>query len=256
VASIGTDAVDTLGRYFYGVIFADADRDFGPIGLNGERVYTVLHHDIAAVVSPHPATSIKPLRRNLAPFHHTLRCVSAQHTTIPAKFGQIAEEDEHVRRMLRSHYEPLKAELERLHAKGEIGVKVSWVVDNLSTYILESDEELRRLRDWLRSRGRPPSRQEQIELGGRVYDRLNARRQAMTQLVLRSLRQIAAESRLDDPSEDHIVTAAAFLVARQQRADFEEAVAKMAGLLGPEYAVKIDGPWPPFSFVTHLELRL
>jgi hypothetical protein len=256
VASISTDAVETLGRYFYGVIHADGDHDFGAIGLDGERVYTVLHHDIAAMVSPHPATSIKPLRRNLAPFHQTLRHVSTQHTTIPAKFGQIAEDDAQVRRLLQAHYASLKAELKRLHAKGEIRVKVSWAVDNLSAYILESDEELRRFRDWLRSRGSPPSRQEQIELGGRVYNRLNARRQAVSQLVLRSLRQTSVESRVDDPTEDHVVSTAAFLVAHHQRAGFEEAVTKMADLLGSEYAVKIDGPWPPFSFVTHLDLQL
>lgn len=239
-------------RHRYGVILTDGEHDFGAIGLDGERVYTVRHQDIAAVVSSHPATSIKPLRRNLAPFHQTLRHVSTQHTTIPAKFGQIAEDDAQVRRLLEAHYESLKAELERLHAKGEIGLKVSWAVDNLSAYLVESDEELRRFRGWLQSRGSPPSRQEQIELGGRVYDWLNARRQAMSQLVLRSLRQTSAESRLDDPTEDHVLSAAAFHVAHQQRADFEEAVTKMAALLGPEYMVKIDGPWPPYHFSPRL----
>jgi hypothetical protein len=62
--------------------------------------------------------------------------------------------------------------------------------------------------------------------------------------------------RIDEPTEERLVTNAAFLVPGERRSDFEEAVAKTATLLGQEYVLKMDGPWPPFSFVTHIELRL
>ncbi|MBI3327402.1 MAG: GvpL/GvpF family gas vesicle protein [Nitrospinae bacterium] len=245
-----------MGKYFYGVILVDAEPGLGPIGLNGEQVYTLRQGDIAAVVSEHATGTIKPLRKNLSPFHHTLRSMGERYTTIPAKFGQIAEDDEQVLRMLRSHYGRLQQELARLHAKGEIGVNVRWEVDSLSEYFLQTDAELRRLRDRLLARGSPPTRQEQIALGGLIYDRINARKHRITQLVVTALRSVAAEIRIDEPTEERMVTCAAFLVAREQRSDFEEAVGKTATLLGQEYAVKMDGPWPPFSFVTHIELRL
>ncbi|MBI3329475.1 MAG: GvpL/GvpF family gas vesicle protein [Nitrospinae bacterium] len=244
------------GKYFYAVIFTHGDREFGNIGLDSENVYTILHRDIAAVVSDHPVTSIRPLRRNLSPFHLVLRSVSETCTTIPAKFGQLAADAEQVLQMLRSHYGRLKQELERLHAKGEIGVKVFWEVDNLSEYFLRTDGELRRLRDRILARGSPPTRQEQIDLGGLIYDRISARKGEMTQMVVTSLRSVAAEVRVDEATEERMVTNAAFLVGRERRSDFEEAVGKTASLLGQEYVVKVDGPWPPFSFVTHIELRV
>lgn len=244
------------GKYFYAVILTDEHREFGNIGLNSERVFTILHRDIAAVVSDHPVTTIRALRRNLSPFHLVLRSVSEACTTIPAKFGQIAEDEAQVLRLLRAHYNRLKKELEKLHAKGEIGVKVFWEVDNLSEYFLRADEELRRLRERILSRGAPPSRQDQIQLGGLIYDKINARKEGIAQQVVTALRDVAAEVRVDDPTEDRMVMNGSFLVGRERRSDFEEAVSKVASRLGQEYLVKVDGPWPPFSFVTHIELAL
>jgi len=250
------EAAQVYGCYFYGVILVDSERQFGPIGLDGAPVYTIMYRDIAAIVSQHPLVPLKPLRRNLSPFHQTLRSASQHHTTIPAKFGQIAEDEEQVRRLLQSHYGRLRMELERLHSKGEIGVKVVWDVENLSEHILQSDDELRKLRDQLLLRGSPPTRQERIELGGLLYDRINAKRQEVTHLLVKGLRPAAADVRIDEPNDDRMVTTAAFLVAQERRSDFEEAIGKLADLLGQEYAVKVDGPWPPFSFVTHIELQL
>ncbi|MBI4639612.1 MAG: GvpL/GvpF family gas vesicle protein, partial [Candidatus Tectomicrobia bacterium] len=39
------------GKYFYAVILADGEQEFGNIGLEGARVYTISYSDIAAVVS-------------------------------------------------------------------------------------------------------------------------------------------------------------------------------------------------------------
>jgi hypothetical protein len=250
------EAAPERGKYFYAVILTDEPRAFGNIGLNSERVYTLLHRDIAALVSDHPVTTIRPLRRNLAPFHLVLRSVSEVCTTIPAKFGQIAEDADRVLRMLRTHYNRLKRELDWLHAKGEIGVKVFWELDNLSEYFLRTDEELRRLRGRILARGAPPTRQDQIQLGGLIYDKINARKEGITRQVVTALRNVAAEVRVDDPTEDRMVMNGSFLVGRERRSDFEEAVSKVGSLLGQEYLVKVDGPWPPFSFVTHIELGL
>lgn len=244
------------GKYFYAVILTDENREFGNIGLNSERVYTILHRDIAAVVSDHPMTTIRPLRRNLSPFHAVLRSASEACTTIPAKFGQIAEDGDKVLLMLRTHYNRLKRELERLHAKGEMGVKVFWQVDNLSEYFLRTDGELRRFRDRIFSRGSPPTRQDQIQFGGLIYDKINDRKAAITQQVAAALREVATEVRVDDPTEETMVMNGSCLVRRERRSDFEEAVSKVGGLLGQEYLVKVDGPWPPFSFVTHIELPI
>jgi len=45
-------------------------------------------------------------------------------------------------------------------------------------------------------------------------------------------------------------------VRKEQQQHFTEQVEKVAGLMGEEYALKVDGPWVPFNFIAHIELGL
>src|SRR3972149_2575114 len=122
------------GKFLYAVILTDKEREFGHIGLSavpstaqagleGGRVYSIPYQDIAAVMSDYPVTEIKFLRKNLSPYHLTIRKVAEECTTIPAKFGQLAEDADKVRKVLEANYDELKEELVRLEGKVEMGLK-------------------------------------------------------------------------------------------------------------------------------------
>ena len=248
------EAETPLGKFLYAVILSDTEREFGPIGLDGGSVHSILYGDIAAVVSDYPVKEIKALRKNLSPYHLTIRKVAEGYTTIPAKFGQLADDADRMRGVLEANYDELKEELVRLEGKVEMGLKVSWTAENVFEYVVEKSRELRELRDRLLRRSASLTRQQQIEVGAFAFDKLNEMRGGITEKVMTLLQGSVEEVEIADPTEEKVVMHGAFLVRKERQNDFAAAAQKVADLLGEDYAVKVDGPWVPFSFVRRIEL--
>ena len=242
------------GKFLYAVILSDREREFGPIGLEGGRVYSIPYQDIAAVVSDYPVTEIKVLRKNLSPYHLTIRRVSKECTTIPAKFGQLAGDADKVRKVLKANYDELKEELIRLRDKVEMGLKVSWTVENVFEYVVGKSRGLRELRDRLLRRSASLTRQQRIDIGALAFDKLNEMRGELTEKALTLLEDSVEEVEINQITEEKMVMHGALLVRKDRQNDFAAAAQKVADLLGKDYAVKVDGPWAPFSFVRHIEL--
>jgi hypothetical protein len=247
------------GRFVYAVVLSNGNHDKGEIdllGLDGCKVYTIHYRDIAAVVSDYPIKAVSLIRKNLSPYHDVTRRFAEICTTIPARFGQIANDGEEVLGLLRYHYSRIKKELERLDQMVEMGVKLFWEVDNLFEYFVKTDAELRMLRDQIFSRKSPPTTLELIQLGEFFSNKMNVRKAAVSQNVVSALRGVVAEEKLDRSNEEKIVVNGWFLVRKERLGDFEESVNKAASLVGEDYAVKVNGPWVPFNFVKHIELEM
>lgn len=242
------------GKFLYAVILSDRGREFGPIGLEGRRVYSILYQDIAAVVSDYPVTEIKALRKNLSPYHLTIRRVAEQCTTIPAKFGQVAADADRVRRLLKANYDEIRGELGRLQGKVEMGMKIFWTVENVFEYVVEKNRELKNLRARLLRNSVSLTRQQQIDIGALTYDRLNEMRGEITEKVISMLQDSTEEVEIKQLTEEKVVMLGSFLVSKDRRSDFDAAAQKVADLLGKDYAIKVDGPWVPFSFARRIEL--
>ena len=242
------------GKFLYAVILTDKEREFGPVGLEGGRVYSIPYQDIAAVVSDYPVTEIKFLRKNLSPYHLTIRRVSQECTAIPAKFGQVANDADKVRKVLKANYDELKEELIRLQDKVEMGLKVSWAVENVFEYVVEESSGLRHLRDKLLKSSASLTRQQRIDIGALAFDKLNEMRGGITEKVITLVQDSVEELEINQVTEEKMVMQGAFLVRKDRQNDFAASSQKVAELLGKDYAVKVDGPWVPFSFVRRIEL--
>ncbi len=244
----------TQGKFLYAVILSDRERDFGPIGLAGERVYSIPHQDIAAMVSDYPVTEIKFLRKNLSPYHLTIRRVAEDCTTIPARFGQVAADADSVRRLLRANYDEIRRELGRLQGKVEMGVKIFWTVGNVFEYVVGKNRELKNLRARLLRDSVSLTRQQQIDVGALTYGKLNEMRGEITEKAIAVLQDSVEEVEIKQLTEEKVVMLGSFLVSKNRRNDFDAAAQKVADLLGEDYAIKVDGPWVPFSFARRIEL--
>lgn len=228
--------------------------NFGRVGLNKQLVYTINYRDVGALVSDYPRVNkIKLLRKNLAPYHQVVREAAKRFTTIPARFGQIARDDGEVSVALRRHYDRIRRELERLDGKVEMGLKVQWDVEDIFEYFIEKDQELKARRDRLKKKG-PISRTEQVDFGRYFQNRIERARTEITERVLAPLP--TAEVRLDDVSQDSMIANISLLIHEDSLQSLEEAVDSLGESMGDEYSLKLDGPWPPFSFVERLELHL
>ena len=244
-----------VGKLFYAVILTEQECDFGNIGLDDQRVSSINYRDIGGVVSDYPRVpSIKLLRKNLAPYHRVTREAAQSFTTIPARFGQIARDAGEVHLGLRSNYQKIRQELSRLDGKVEMGLTAWWEVENLFEYLLERDVALKTRRDQLMARGAPLSRMTQIDFGGYVHERMQQARNTITEHITAALPP--GEVKTEDVLEDRMIMNARLLIRKDFQKPLEEAVDGLGQSMGEEYSLKLDGPWPPFSFVDRLELHL
>lgn len=244
----------SLGKLFYATILTNKECNFGRVGLNKQIVHSINYKDVGALVSDYPRVDkIKLLRKNLAPYHQVVRDAAKRFTTIPARFGQIARDEAEVNVALRKNYDEIRQELERLDGKVEMGVKVRWNVEDLFEYFLRVDEELKARREKLQNK-KNISRTEQVDFGRFFHNRIESARADITERIITPLPP--AELRLDDVSEDNIIANISLLISESLLQELEDAVDELGDSIGEEYSLKIDGPWPPFSFVESLELHL
>lgn len=248
------------GLYIYGLIRTEEDRDFGCTGLEHDgrpgRVFTVRAGSVAAVVSELPVREkILPLRKNLGPHHGVIREVMKSTTLIPMTFGHVARSADEVARILRRSRDDIRAELDRVDGKVEMGLKVSWDVDNIFEYFVAADEELAAFRDQLFGRSHAPSKNEMIELGRLFEERLDKAREEQTDRVVDAFRSCRfSEVAVSPPKTEKNIMDIAFLVERERMKDFEECVNQVAGTFPAQYLFDYGGPWAPFNF-TELDLR-
>jgi hypothetical protein len=244
-----------MGKMFYGIILADHECDLGPIGLNNQRVHSVNYKDIAALVSDHPRVDkIKMLRKYLGPFHFVNRNASEHFATIPARFGQIARDSGEVTIAIQKNYDKIRQALNKLDGKVEMGIRAWWNVENLFDYFIEKDEALRTRKNQLKVKS-SVNRMEQIEFGRFFHERMERSRKELTAQIFASLPPVA-ESRTDDVTEDSMIMNATLLIDKQYMKHLENAVDAFGVNMSDEFKLKLEGPWPPFSFVDRLELHL
>ncbi|MFZ5516964.1 MAG: GvpL/GvpF family gas vesicle protein [Candidatus Zhuqueibacterota bacterium] len=114
-----------MSHYIYGFIESDQPCSFGPIGIGTQNnVYTIGYKDIAAVVSDHPLITFdrldKALLTELVRGHQlAIEHVSRLHTIIPLQFGNVADDETSVQKILGQAYIQFKTLFQRIRGKVE-----------------------------------------------------------------------------------------------------------------------------------------
>ena len=237
------------GRYLYGIIRTEGDQELGPIGLRRAQLYTIAFRNIAALVSDHPLTKIKPSRDNLAPHYQVIKDAMQGFTIITMAFGHIVRSAKEIRRLLEVNYPEIDEELNRLCNKVEMGLKILWDVDNIFEYFVNRDKELRDFRDTIFGRSRQPTQGEKIELGRLFESKLNQERERHAERVLKVLSIYTLDGKVNPPTHEKMVMNGVFLVEKGKEALFEERVHRVAALFDGNFTFDYSGPWAPYNFI-------
>ncbi len=236
-----------MGSYLYGFT-TPAFQPPDLRGLGGAPVRVLPFQEVAAVVSRHPVQRLMPRRSNVEPHHHVVRQISAAAALVPAAFGHISDSDAQIVAVMRGNHDDIRDELQRLDGKCEMGLKLSWNVDNIFTHLVRGDPALRELRDRV-FRHRQPTMNEKLQVGGAFEATLQHARERLSRVLLRAFEGVAYESMCTPPRAETSVCHAALLIGRSRLPDFQQALAGAASLFDASLALEYSGPWPPYSFV-------
>jgi Gas vesicle synthesis protein GvpL/GvpF len=236
-------------RYVYAIIEGARRGEFGAVGIDGSPLQFISGHGVTSVVSAIETERIRPERRHLAAHREVLRqLVAHEEAVLPICFGTIAAGPDEIEAMLARNRAVLARRLRRVAGTVEMGLRVSWDVNNIFDHFISLKPELRAARDRVFGRHRQPTQDEQIELG-RTFERLLAEdRDAHAGIVEQALATCCAEIKRHPPRDEREVMNLACLIQRERRGEFEAAVFKAASHFDNSLAFDYSGPWAPHSF--------
>ena len=246
------------GKYVYCLIRSELFREkTAPftiatlgIGERGDVVHTVSFMNMAAVVSDTPIMEYEESRRNMMAHTRVLEEVMQQFTILPVRFGTVAPSPQAlIDQALKRRYGGLISSFEEVENRVELGVKAFWYEEVIFQEIVEQNQSVRRLRDGLMGRSAEETYYERIRLGEMIEAALSKKRDEDAEKILERLRPLVYKTRANKVITDKMVLNAAFLVHREQEAEFDQAIERIDADMGKRLMFKYVGPVPPYNFV-------
>ncbi|GAA5022736.1 GvpL/GvpF family gas vesicle protein [Actinopolymorpha pittospori] len=246
--------------YVYAVVRASDWERAGakaPIGLEGRPIEVVPADDLAVATAEVPVAGFRTsgdepdlsadgwLREAVQAHERVVERLCAAGTTLPFRFGALYPSRGDARTIVVTHARELRAELDRLDAAAEWGVKGR---------VTEAEPEREREEtrpgeagggtSWmLRRREEAAAREEARELNARMAKALD---DSLSLHARESL--VRAASRPEDPAG--LVFDAVYLVPHAAEDDFDAALQAVAErYAGAGLRLEVSGPWPPYHFV-------
>src|SRR5262245_15735079 len=243
------------GLYCYGVVASrDAKSQRGG-GLGGKPVTTVVHDDLAALVSEAPG-SVRAKRRDLLAHFDVLGVAFEHGTVLPARFGIVFDDEESlVCDFLASRHGELEGLLKELKERVELRVTAHHRPEEVLAEAVVQNPSIAKRRE--ATRGATGAHPALIELGELVTGDLQRRVATDAHRLLGRLGPLLERYELDREPIEYQVLRGSFLVRRKREGAFEKALQTFAEENANRMDVKLIGPLPPHSFVelTHGERR-
>ncbi|HTJ30998.1 MAG TPA: GvpL/GvpF family gas vesicle protein [Acidobacteriaceae bacterium] len=211
-------------------------------GVSGNQVFLYPASDLAIVVSEHNPS--EALTQKAGVDHaRVIADIFKQSTVLPFRFGTVFQDDENLRKSIRSNQRQFQGNLERLHGKTEMHLKI--YVDNCC-----------------KEQADTAARQLPLERVGKEYLsnlRENATRQRERQTRARAVS--FQMHRMFNPLDEEIscrmtesgkmLLDIAHLIDRKCVEKYQNKFSTTSAMMR-ECQMQLSGPWPPYHFVHRL----
>jgi hypothetical protein len=255
-------AVAQDALYVYCVARGDGSCLLGPIGLDGQMVYTVASGDIRAIVHNCPAQPYQSqdpqVLEGWVMAHQSVvfAATKAFGTVLPMAFDVIVRGGPGggaivaLRGWLDEKRERFTQLLERLAGKAEYGVQVLWDRQAIAASLVQSDDELRKIQDEAREKPKGMAHLLQQKLAKGVRARMETQADLFAQDFYARIRRCVDDVRVeklkkDDGGKQMLLNLSCLMPdGGKELGHVLDKIQETAGI-----RVRFTGPWPPYSFV-------
>jgi spore cortex formation protein SpoVR/YcgB (stage V sporulation) len=207
-----------LSLYIYGVFEGKGVNSFNINGINGGEVFIVPFRDIKAVVSNTQFAEYDPTEENVLKHEKVIQeAINHGVAIAPMRFCTILKTKNDLNKLLHSGYFNFKKNLVKIRNKHEFDVKV--FVD-ISKFKSKYGEEI-------------------IEKSKEIAESL-----------YQNLKSVADESVLSDQVTSEMIMNASFLILKDKREPFHDAIATFDEKYTDVLKIRISGPTAPYNFVS------
>lgn len=246
-----------VATYVYAIIPTGNQVIFDEVaGVDAEHgeVYTVPHHDLAAVVSTSPLADYRGLKRDeavryLVPHQRVVEAVIQNFPALPVKFGTVLPDEAWVHRLLAQGEVLFRTTLERLADQVQVEVVVLW---DLQQVFQEIGQEVHIAQLKAQAEGRPPEETliERVAIGQMVQASLEKRRASLRDYLIHWLKQVSLDLVVNPPMGDSMVTNVALLVDKAGKEALDQQLERLDEEFKGQLTFRRVGPLPPYSFAT------
>jgi hypothetical protein len=235
--------------YVYGLVHAGATVPGGLCGLEASGVRTVVHDQLAALVSDVPSGRALGTRNDLLAHERVVNTMVATTAVLPMRFPGLAEGDSIVDELLVPNHDRLLAMLEELDGRVQFTVKGRYEQDVVLREVISDRPEILELRDRVQELPEDAGYYDRIRLGELVVGELEARRDEESVVLHDRLGGGAVAAVARPPSAPEEVLNSAFLIERDHQDTFEAAVEALGAELAGRVRLRMIGPVAAYDFV-------
>lgn len=256
--------MENRGRYIYGVAAGVKAVSLGPVGIEGNEVYTIPCGGFCAVVHSCPAeayqsgdeeTVKKWVRTHQGALDEAKKALG---TVIPLGFDTILQSkdevispDRVVEDWLKEDSERLHSVMEKIQGRDEYGVQIFYAPRLIANQVSEESQEIRKIREEMaaKSPGTAYLYKQKVERAVKAeIERLaNQWFKDFYARVKRHSDDIVVEKTKKADKNKVMLLNLSCLVAREKVDNLGEELEKINNTEG--FSVHFSGPWPPYSFV-------
>lgn len=252
------------GRYVYGVAAGDKEVRMGPIGIEGNEVYTITYEDISAIVhdcSAEPYQSNHDeIVKNWVKTHQSVLDAAGEQLgiIIPLGFDTImlsrdnaTPPEQVVKEWLKEDHNRLSEVMKRIEGKDEYGVQVSYESRFIVKHISEQSEEIIKIKEEMATKtpGMAYMYKQKLERAVKAEtERLaNAWFNDFYGRAKKHADDIIIEKTKQLNNGKVMLLNLSCLMAREKIDNLGKELEEINNMDG--FSVHFSGPWPPYSFV-------
>lgn len=230
-------------KYIYCIIDKTIKKNFGLIGIDDKKVYSIPFKDVSAIVQDFsPELKQNFLRKSkekqlnaIIEHQYVIDRVMKEFTLIPFNIGTIIGGDEEkVKEFLNKRYQELKAILEKNKNKFQYGIQIFYESKDTKS---SKNEELKE--------GVKAYILKQKEKREKLMTKLNYHRKNFYDQISKLVDEIKIEKSTKDLSKNEIINLSCLVKLNKVK----ELKQELRKINKPPFSVKFNGPWPPYSFV-------
>lgn len=212
-------------------------------GLSEAKPHLVRCGEIMAVVSEFYDEHLEATGENVQAHERVVRCVLAETTPLPFRFGAIVTEAS-LQNYIDSQQAFLKAQLERVRGCFEMSVKLIWNPEEIRREVARVDEEVR---ETPKGSGTAFLVMKRREILGEQM--MKERAEEIAAWLAESLKDTVRDMKVTVEPGAALFISAAFLVERARIKEYRAAL-RVALSLRSELHFLTSGAWPPYSFTS------
>ena len=261
--TVTKDSFSKQGKYLYCIVKGNEENAFALTGIDGNKVYTLCHKELAAVIHdcnaiPYQSDDEKVVTQWIMTHQKVVeKAWETYGVAVPASFDTIIagnkefSGEENLKKWLETHYQDLMAKMEKFTGRAEYGVQIFWDANQMGERITRENEEIKKINEECKVKSKGAAYMYRKKLESLLKKELENKAEYYFKEFYNKIKEHVEDIKIDKTKNNTSGRQMIMnLACIMQRANSRLLGETLEAIDRTEpFSVRYTGPWPPYSFV-------